>query len=95
MRGWLGTAWEAFADLAVTDYATVAHGDIVAVGWTASGTSTGGFMRLPPTGEMVEFTGVSMYRVEGDRIAEIWDTRNALGIMQQLKPDLMSGGKHH
>jgi predicted ester cyclase len=89
---WLGASWEAFADLAVTEYDTVAHGDIVAVRWTAAGTSTGDFLMLPPTGSKVEFTGVSMYRVEEDGIAEIWDTRNTLGIMQQLKPVPMSAG---
>ena len=41
---------------------------------------------LPPTGETVQYTGQSMYRVEGDRIAEIWQTRNTLGIMRQLNP---------
>lgn len=49
---------------------------------------------LPPTGQTVEYTGVSGYRVEGDRIAEIWDTRNTLGIMLQLKPDLAAGHQH-
>jgi predicted SnoaL-like aldol condensation-catalyzing enzyme len=29
---------------------------------------------------MVEYTGVSMYRIEDGKIAEIWDTRNTLGI---------------
>ena len=92
---WLGASWEAFADLAIIDYATVASGDIVAVRWTARGTSTSSFMMLPPTGKAIEFTGVSMYRVENGEIAEIWDTRNTLGIMLQLKPDLMSAAQHH
>jgi predicted ester cyclase len=92
---WLRASWDAFADLAVTDHATVAQGDIVAVRWSARGTSTGSFLMLPPTGEAVEFTGVSMYRMEDDEIAEIWDTRNTLGIMQQLKPDLVAAGQHH
>lgn len=88
---WLGASWEAFRDLAVTDYSTVAQGDIVAVRWSARGTSTGSFMMLPPTGGNVEYSGVSMYRIEGDKIAEIWDTRNTLGIMLQLDPDLAAG----
>ena len=92
---WLGASWDAFADLAVIDYATVAHGDIVAVRWTARGTSTGSFQMLPATGDSVEFTGVSMYRGEDDEIAEMWDTRNTLGIMQQLDPDLMAASQDH
>ena len=55
----------------------------------------GNFMMLPPTGEVVEYTGVSMYRVEDDKIAEIWETRNTLGIMMQLNPDLAAGHHDH
>ena len=90
-RRWLEASWDAFRDLAVTDYSTVAQGDIVAVRWSARGTSTGKFLMLPPTGGTVEYGGVSMYRVEDDRIAEIWDTRNTLGIMLQLNPNLAAG----
>ena len=48
---------------------------------------------LPPTCKAVEYTGVSMYRIENKKIAEIWETRNTLGIMHQLNPDI--GGGHH
>jgi predicted ester cyclase len=91
---WLGTTWDAFLDLTVSSDATVAQGDIVAVRWSARGTSTGSFLGLPPTGGKVEYSGVSMYRIEGDRIAEIWDTRNSLGIMLQLNPGLAAGHQH-
>ena len=94
-RRWLEASWDAFRDLAVADYSTVAQGDIVAVRWSARGTSTGQFMMLPPTGGTVEYSGVSMYRVEDDRIAEIWDTRNTLGIMLQLNPELAAGHQGH
>lgn len=91
--GWLGEQWKAFPDLTIADYFTVAQGDIVAVRWTARGTSKGSFLMLPPTGEAVEYTGVSMHRVEDGKIAEIWETRNTLGIMRQLDPGI--GGAHH
>jgi predicted ester cyclase len=90
---WLGKGWNTFPDLAVSIDHTVAKGDIVAVRWTARGRSEGNFFMLPPTGEEVEYTGLSMYRIEGDEIAEIWETRNTLGIMRQLNPEL--GGDHH
>lgn len=94
VASWLRESWQAFPDLTVADYFSVAQGDIVAVRWTARGTSRGNFLMLPPTGEMVEYTGVSMYRIEDDQIAEIWDTRNTLGIMLQLNPDLAAGHAH-
>jgi predicted ester cyclase len=94
-RRWLGSSWDAFPDLTVAHDATVAQGDIVAARWGARGTSTGAFLMLPPTGEVVEYGGVSMYRIEDDTIAEIWDTRNTLGIMLQLNPDLAAGSAPH
>ena len=42
---------------------------------------------LPPTGKIVQYTGNSMYRIEDGKIAEIWETRNTLGIMKQLNPE--------
>ncbi|MDH3755096.1 MAG: ester cyclase [Acidimicrobiia bacterium] len=92
---WLQTQWDSFEDLTVTDHHSVARGDIVAVRWTARGTSSGPLMGLPPTGGTVEFTGVSMYRIEHGSVAEIWDTRNTLGILHQLNPELGAGGHHH
>jgi predicted ester cyclase len=90
---WLSEQWRTFPDLSVNHEFDVASGDMVAVRWTARGTSKGSFLMLPPTGELVEYTGLSMYRIEDDKIAEIWETRNTLGIMLQLNPELGSG--HH
>jgi predicted ester cyclase len=90
---WLGLQWKTFPDLTITDYFDMAQGDIVAVHWTARGKSKGNFLMLPPTGKEVEYTGVSMYRIEDGKIAEIWETRNTLGIMRQLNPEMASG--HH
>lgn len=92
---WLDEQWNAFPDLTLTDLHSVACGDIVAVRWTARGMSKGHFMGVTPTGDTVEFTGMSMYRIEDGSIAEIWDTRNTLGILRQLDPELGADGHHH
>jgi len=91
VKRWLGEQWSSFPDLAITDYFTLAQGDIVVTRWTASGKSVGNFLILPPTGKTIEYTGLSMYRIEEGKIAEIWETRNTMGIMQQLNPDMGSG----
>jgi steroid delta-isomerase-like uncharacterized protein len=90
---WLNRQWHAFPDLTIANSFSVAQGDIVAVHWTARGTSHGTFLMLPPTGKTVEYTGVSMYRMEDGKIAEIWEARNTMGIMRQLDPDI--GSSHH
>ncbi len=91
---WIDEKWAAFDDLVVDAKSVVAHGDIVAVRWTAYGVSAGEFMGQPPTGAPIEFSGISMYRVEGATIAEIWETRDTLGILKQLNPEI-GGARHH
>lgn len=51
---WLKKQWHTFHDLTIANFFTVARGDIVAVHWTARGTSRGPFLMLPPTGQTVE-----------------------------------------
>ena len=94
LQQWLQEQWTAFPDLTIVDYFTVASGDIVAARWEARGTSRGHFLGLAPIGRSLDYTGISMYRVEDGRIAEIWETRNTLGIMHQLDPRI-GGGHHH
>jgi steroid delta-isomerase-like uncharacterized protein len=94
LEEWLQEQWRAFPDLSVINEFTVANGDIVAARWQASGTSRGPFLGVAPTGGVVDYSGVSMYRIEDGRIAEIWETRNSLGIMRQLDPRI-GGGHHH
>ena len=91
---WFQGQWSAFPDLAVVDDFSVASGDIVAVRWHARGTSQSDFLGLAPTGRSLDYAGLSMYRVEDGRIAEIWETRNTLGILRQLDPRI-GGGHHH
>jgi predicted ester cyclase len=88
---WLNKRWNSFPDLTITDYFTVAQGNIVATHWTAQGTSKGDFLMLPPTGKKVKYTGSSMFRIENGKIAEIWDTHNTMAIMHQLNPELGQG----
>jgi predicted ester cyclase len=91
---WLQEQWAALPDLAIFDVFTVASGDIVAARWQARGTSRGRFLGLGPTGRSLEYAGLSMFRVENGRIAEIWETRNTLGIMRQLDPRIGGGHQH-
>ncbi|NHJ46557.1 MAG: ester cyclase [Asgard group archaeon] len=92
---WLNKQWKAFPDLTITDYFMVAQNDVVAIRWTAKGISKGKFLILKPSGKPVEFTGISMYRIEDDKIVEIWDTQNSFGIMRQINPKIGSGKHKH
>lgn len=63
----------AFPDLHATVEQVVAEGDLVSaiIRWT--GTHTGNFQGLSPTGRPIEFKTADIFRVEGGKIAEHWD----------------------
>jgi len=94
-RVWLNEQWKSFPDLTITDYFMLAQNDIVVVRWTAKGTSKGKFLILKPSGKTVEYTGISMYRIEDGKIIEIWETRNSFAIMKQINPKIGSGQHKH
>ncbi|HLZ57724.1 MAG TPA: ester cyclase [Ktedonosporobacter sp.] len=78
----------AFPDLHVTITQLLGEGDLVAAQWTASGTHQQPMTHLtvefarPATGKSATVTGISLFRFEGDKIAEMWnhwDTHHLLG----------------
>ena len=73
-----------FPDVVSTIKDLIAEGDKVVARWTSHATHQGEYMGIPPTGKEVEFTGISLYRVEGGKIAESWDVEDGLGLMRQL-----------
>ena len=73
-----------FPDLESTIEDLIAERDKVVAHWRAHATHQGEYMGIPPTGNRVNFTGISIYRIEGGKIAESWSVSDLLGMMQQL-----------
>jgi steroid delta-isomerase-like uncharacterized protein len=74
----------AFPDARSTVEDQVAEGDRVTTRWRARGTHRGALGDLAPTGREFVMEGITIERVEGDRIAEVWVARDELGLMRQL-----------
>ena len=66
---------------------TNASGDRVVSRWVTRGFNNGMF-GLPASGEPVEFSGIAIWRVEGERLAECWVERSALELFEKLQPRL-------
>ncbi len=66
----------------------IADGDTLAAHWTASGTQVGSLLALPSTGRSVELTGVSLYHMEGGKIAEAWVYWDVMGLLKQTGVEL-------
>lgn len=76
---------EMFPDYTGETEAIVAEEDNVVVRYSVSGTHTGEYRDVEPTGHTVEWTGMVMYRIEEGRIAEIWLEEDRLGLLEQLE----------
>jgi steroid delta-isomerase-like uncharacterized protein len=74
----------AFPDARSTVEEQIAEGDRVATRWRARGTHRGPLGDLPATGREFVMEGMTIERIEGDRIAEVWVARDELGLMRQL-----------
>jgi predicted ester cyclase len=75
---------QGFPDVVSTIEDLIAEGDKVVARWKSSATHQGEYMGIPPTGKEVEFTGISVYRIEGGKIAESWNSEDQLGLMRQI-----------
>jgi predicted ester cyclase len=74
----------AFPDLKISNESIMAEGDLLTARWIARGTHRGELLGTPPTGKRVEFGGISIVRMSGGKIAEIWGESDQLGLMQQI-----------
>jgi steroid delta-isomerase-like uncharacterized protein len=75
----------AFPDIVFTPVGDfIAEGEWVAGRWKGEGTQTGEFAGIPATGRRVSFTGTTVYRVTGGKIAEELGEEDALLVLKQL-----------
>jgi predicted ester cyclase len=73
-----------FPDVTSTIEDLIAEGDKVVARWRSRATHRGDYMGIAPSGKEVEFTGISFYRIEGNKIAESWSVEDQFGLMRQI-----------
>lgn len=83
----------AFPDLHYTIDLMVAENDLVVVRWTMQGTNTGTWNGVPPTGKQIKYSGVNIFRIANNRVVEIWNHRDDLGVMQQTGAPIYAGSR--
>ena len=83
----------AFPDLRFDVEMIIAEGDFVAARWTASGTNLGAWGSTAATGRRATFSGVNIFRLENGKVAELWNHRDDLGVLQQLGVPIHGGAR--
>lgn len=79
---------QAFPDARWTLLETLADGDHVTGRWYFQGTHNGQFFNIPPTGKVVTYPILAIYRIENGKIAEDWHIFHAIGLWQEILPEV-------
>ena len=74
-----------FPDLQHTVETMIAEGDQVAVCFSARGTHAGKWMDFAPTEKSIQYTGITLARIAGDKIVEHHTWWDKAGLMEQVK----------
>ncbi|WP_276260921.1 ester cyclase [Haloglomus litoreum] len=74
----------AFSGFSMSEEVLIVDGDMAAGRYRWSGTHEGLFEGIPATGRTVDTTSLTMMRMEGDRMAEMWVYGDGRGLMEQL-----------
>jgi predicted ester cyclase len=69
----------------------LAGSDLVAARWTTTGTHSGAWAGIAPTGTRVTFSGVNIFRLEDGKVVELWNHRDDLGLMEQVGAPIYAG----
>lgn len=75
---------DALSDLHVRIDQQFSAGDYVATRITITGRHEGELVGTPPTGNEVSFSGLTITRCEGGRIAEEWELVDMMGLLGQI-----------
>ncbi len=81
---WVQMARAGFPDIHITIEDMIAEGDKVVARITVTGTNTGEFMGIPPSGKAIRVGGIGISRIADGKSVEYWENFNALGLMQQI-----------
>jgi steroid delta-isomerase-like uncharacterized protein len=73
-----------FPDYQTTIEDLIAEGDKVVARVTMTGTHTGDFMGIPPTGKHISFIGIYVVKIADGKIVEHWGEEDGVSLMQQL-----------
>ena len=76
---------KSFPDQSITTLDVVADAEKVATRWLSSATFAGAFNGIPATHQVVRWFGATIYRLRDAKIAEMWDFRDQLAILNQLQ----------
>lgn len=84
VKAFFETIRQAMPDMVMTPEDIIAEGDRMAVRVVMTGTQTGEFMGIPPSGKRVEISVIDLVRIENNQVVEHWGVSDMLTLMTQI-----------
>jgi steroid delta-isomerase-like uncharacterized protein len=78
----------AFPDAHWTLEEILSDNDRVVGRWSFRGTHNGQFFNIPPSGKVITYPIIAIYRIEDRMIAEDWHIFHSIGLWQKLIPEI-------
>ena len=100
VKRFLATYRNAFPDARSTVEDQVAERDKVVTRWRACGTHRGQLGPFTATGRKFVMDGITIERIAGGKIVEVWVARDELGLLSRIgvlpgaKPETVAGRRH-
>ena len=85
MKQLIGAYRTAFPDLQTTLEDIFGEGEMVAYRWSVGGTHLGDWLGVPPTGNHVAATGITLLRVAFGKVVEGWTTMDLSPAEEELR----------
>ncbi len=82
-----------FPDQHLTVDLWLVKGDLVAAVVTVTGTQTGKFIGIAPTGKKITFSQIDIWRVKNGKITDVWHNFASADILQQVGYQLVPPAK--
>jgi predicted ester cyclase len=74
----------AFSNWTETIEDMIVEGDRIATRYVSTGLHTGAFIGVPPTGRLIRIDEMSIYRLDGNLVAEQWCLTDDIALARQL-----------
>lgn len=83
-KAFVGMMRAGFPDFNATIEDMIVEGDRLVVRARMSGTNTGEFMGIPPTGNKIDVKAIDIVAMRNGKVTEHWGVTDTMGMMQQL-----------
>jgi steroid delta-isomerase-like uncharacterized protein len=83
-KGMVMMSHNGFPDASTKIIDLFGNGDKVACRFSITGTHTGKYQGIPPSGNTMSIEAINLFRITNGKVAECWSQFNVLNMMQQL-----------